>query len=253
MIDNDKYYHLAGEASSEIGDNPGLIAIKNLSQKTKKILDVGCGEGTRLNTLLGKEKNGTGIDINEYAIDKAKKKYPWHKYMLYDGNKIPFDNDSFDFTYSTFVLEHTTDPRIFIDEMIRVTTKGGYLAILCPNYGSPNRRSPVSTENPLIKLLKGLAGDIFNQPSDLNFTKVNPKKVFKVVDDDTTVEPYLSILEKYIRNDINLEIIRTSSLWEIDDNATSLHQRVFKYLGQQNIYPFKNWGPQLFIVIKKAK
>lgn len=253
MIDNDKYYQLAGEASSVIGDNPGLIEIKKLTSDSEKILDVGCGEGTRLNTFLGNTKSGTGVDVSSYALKKAKKKYPKNKFFLYDGLKFPFDKNTFDLTYSTFVLEHTDNPKSFIDEMVRVTSVGGFAVVLCPNYGAPSRRSPVSTEKPVSKLIKGFLGDIFSQSKDLSFTKVTPKKVFEKIDDDTTCEPYLTTLVRYMKNNRDLKIIKSSSLWEIDDNAVSFHQRIFKFLGQLNIYPFKNWGPQLFIVIKKLK
>lgn len=253
MIDNDKYYQLAGEASGQIGNNPGLKYIKQISGSAKNILDVGCGEGTRLNIFIGNRNCGTGIDVNTYAIEKAKKKYSNHKYALYDGKKIPYDTNNFDLVYSTFVLEHTENPKSFVDEMIRVTSIGGVTVILCPNYGSPNRRSPVSTEKPVSKLIKGFLDDVVSRSKNLSFTKVIPKKVFEKIDDDTTYEPYLTNLVRYIKNNRNLKIIKTSSLWEIDDNAVSVHQRIFKFLGQLGIYPFRNWGPQLFIVIKKLK
>jgi len=135
--------------------------------------------------------------------------------------------------------------------MLRVTEADGYLAILCPNYGAPNRRSPVSKENPFKKLISGFILDLIGSRDGIGFTKVTPKKIFKNIDDDTTCEPYLWNLLKYLRHKKYIKVEQTSSLWEIDDNAVSLHQRLFKMLGQKGIFPFKYWGPQLFIVIKK--
>jgi len=252
MIGQEKYYQLAQEASLQIGKHPGLITIQSLALKSKKILDVGCGEGTRLNLFTGKIKIGTGVDVSSFAINKAGKQYPHHKFILVKGEKLPFSSNSFDLVYSTFVLEHTQDQELFIKEMFRVTKKDGSIAILCPNYGSPNRRSPVSVEKPLKKLLLGFLQDLFpTRNSSLSFTKVTPQKKFKNPDDDTTCEPYLLKLQRYVSHFSNIKIGKSSSLWEIDDHANSIHQRLFKFLGILNIFPFKHWGPQLFIVLRK--
>ena len=251
MIDQEKYYQKAREASAQIGTHPGLKMLQKLAADSKNVLDVGCGEGTRLNLYLKKNQTGTGIDLNQYALKEAQKQYPRHHFTWYDGQTIPFADVSFDLVYSAFVLEHTQDPENFVREMIRVTGKGGRTVILCPNYGAPNRRSPVSSEKPLQKLFSGYLRDLSYFSTKLTFTKVTPRKVFKEIDDDTTCEPYLHDLIKFLRQFPSLKIVRATSLWEIDDNALSLHQRIFKKLGLWKIYPFKFWGPQLFIVLQK--
>ena len=250
-MNNHKYYRLVEEASQDINHHPGLLEIQRISRKSRKILDVGCGEGTKLNHLVGNKKIGFGIDINSFAITKAKKQYPKHSFRLSKGSDIPFSDENFDFVYSTFVLEHTDQPEKFIAEMIRVTKTNGQIALLCPNYGSPNRRSPVSVERPAPKLLKGFLQDLFSIHPILKFTKVTPKKVFNHIDDDTTREPYLLNLYRFLKENNNLQILEFSSLWEIDDNAKSFHQRIFKCLGQKDTFPFKFWGPQLFLIAKK--
>lgn len=250
-MQSNKYYQISKEASSEIGNHPGLISIQRLANKSKNILDVGCGEGTRLNIFVGKNSVGTGVDINSYAINKAKKQYPCLRFALAVGKKLPLESNHFDFVYTAFVLEHTQNPEPFIKEIIRVTKDNGNIAILCPNYGAPNRRSPVSTQKPFLKLIYGFFGDLFCTYSGLNFLKVTPKKVFRNIDDDTTCEPYLLNLLRFFKRIPGVEIKQSSSLWEIDDDAKSIHQKLFKFLGQKNIFPFKHWGPQLFVVINK--
>jgi len=253
MIGQDKYYQLAKKASLEIGNHSGLITIQTLVAQSKNILDVGCGEGSRLNLFLGENIKGTGVDVSSFAIKKANKQYPHHKFIQVKGEKLPFPSDSFDMVYSTFVLEHTHNQELFIKELTRVTKIGGVIAILCPNYGAPNRRSPVSTEKPLQKLLLGFVEDFFpGKNTRLSFTEVTPKKVFKTADDDTTCEPYLLKLSRFVKNFSNIKIVTSSTLWKIDDKAKSIHQRIFKMLGTLNIYPFKFWGPQLFLILKKV-
>lgn len=250
---NDKFYYtVAGEASKNMSWHPGIKTIIRLARKSHAILDVGCGEGSKLNEIVGKTKNGFGIDINQYAIGKANQQYPRHSFKHYDGKIIPFPGKSFGFVYSTFVLEHTENPQRYLEEMIRVTKKNGTVAILCPNYGAPNRRSPVSAKNPFLKLLNGYFGDLFCRSRDLRFTRVTPRKIFKNIDDDTTCEPYLHQLISFISRFPNIKIKQATSLWEIDADAKSLHQRLFKFFGQKNIFPFRYWGPQLLVLIKKT-
>lgn len=250
-MDNN-YYQISKKASAEVGNHLGLKTIRRLTSKAKNILDVGCGEGTRLNLVVPKGKSGTGIDVSSYAIKKAQKQYSKHHFSLVTDENIPFPSNTFDLVYSTFVLEHTQNQELFINEMIRVTNNNGTIIILCPNYGSPNRRSPVSIETPLPKLLLGIIRDFsFSTNNHLTFTKVTPKKIFKNPDDDTTCEPYLYDLIKYIYQNKKCKIIQASSLWQIDGEAKSFHQRIFKFVGQKNIFPFKYWGPQLFLVMKK--
>jgi SAM-dependent methyltransferase len=247
-----KYYQLAGEASSSIGSHPGLRSIANLAHKSDNILDVGCGEGTRLNLFCGGARVGTGVDINSYAIKKAKSQYPQHKFLHIDSARLPFLSESFDLVYSAFVLEHTKKPDLFIREMIRVARRGGSIAILCPNYGAPNRRSPVSFANPLYKLISGFVLDLIPAWSaQIKFTQVVPRKKYINPDDDTTCEPYVLSLMKCLSRSSHVRLVQASSLWEVDDNVTSLHQKMFKFLGQLSVFPFKYFGPQLFVIYKK--
>lgn len=250
---NGKYYYdIVAKANQDISWHPGIKSISNLALKSRSILDVGCGDGSKLFKILGKNKVGTGIDVNRYAIKKAKTRYPHLKFLLTKGDNIPFSSNSFDLVYSTFVLEHTLDQELFVKEMIRVTKKEGHVVILCPNYGSPNRRSPVSLEKPVLKLMKGLFTDFFpSANSGLIFTSVKPRKTFKNPDDDTTCEPYLLKLKRFLNQFPKIKIEKLTSLWEIDDNADSSHQKLFKFIGQKGIFPFNYWGPQLFIVLRK--
>jgi len=115
MNKENEYYRLAKEASLETETNPGLSSIKKIVLKSKNILDVGCGEGTKLNNIVGNNKVSYGIDISKFAIIKAKQQYPKHNFKIYDGVKIPFKDKTFELVYSTFVLEHTDYPEGFID------------------------------------------------------------------------------------------------------------------------------------------
>lgn len=247
---NLNYYQIAAEASSKIGNHSGLLYLKEISKHRNTILDVGCGEGTRLNTLLPKNKNGTGIDISKQAVKKAQIQYPYHNFFSANNENLPFKDGSFDLVYTTFVLEHTKNPKRFINEMLRVLSPKGELVIICPNYGAPNRRSPNSIENPIKKLIQGFIND-FSKNNDLSWTKVTPKNIYHQVDDDTTVEPYLLSLSRFLRAN-HLKIIKSSSLWQLESTTTNPRKLLFYYLGRLGVFPFKYYGPQIFIAALKT-
>jgi SAM-dependent methyltransferase len=54
-------------------------------------------------------------------------------------NQLPFEEGKFDLVFSVYVIEHTTNPAIFLDECIRVLKPGGVLIILCPDYMGTSR------------------------------------------------------------------------------------------------------------------
>ncbi len=243
------YYTTAAAASKEIGDHYGLRRLAELAQGSQKILDVGCGEGTRLHTLAPK-KIATGVDASSAAIKLAQKKYPKNTFVKADASKLPFPNAKFDLVYCAFVLEHTTDPEAVITEMLRVCQPGGKIVFLCPNFGAPNRRSPNSVESPLRKLIAGVVADIFTSASNLTWRHVTPKQNYSQIDDDTTVEPYLLSLVRFLKSK-KIKICDASSLWSLEPASSSPRKQLFKILGQKKLYPFINWGPQLFIEAQK--
>lgn len=243
------YYQVAKQASLRIDNHPGLVFVKNQCINRKKILDVGCGEGSRLEILTSKYNEKYGIDLSKDAIKLAKKNYPRSNFRVANAEKIPFSDGMFDLVFSAFTIEHTVNPEKIIEEMLRVVSDGGLVIIIAPNYGAPNRRSPNSIESPIIKMFKGLFLD-FSTNNELNWMKVVPKKIYNQIDDDTTIEPYVYSLVKYlIKNGYSVN--SSSSLWELEEFSLNPRKLITNILGRLKIFPFKYWGPQLFVVINK--
>lgn len=103
-------------------------------------LDAGCGLGL-LARIMAQEIGGkghvTGIDINEdflqYATESAKKDWLAHKlsFQYGDVNKLPFDDNTFDWVCSTDCIGYAPmEPLPIINELIRVVKPGGQIAIL---------------------------------------------------------------------------------------------------------------------------
>jgi ubiquinone/menaquinone biosynthesis C-methylase UbiE len=239
------YYQTAKKASQQIAGHPGLEILKSEISSYHNVLDVGCGEGTRLNLLLSESNSGTGLDASRQAISLAKKHYPHHKFLVGLGERLPFGDASFDLVYSAFAIEHCINPEKFIMEMIRVCRPGGKIFIFAPNYGSPNRRSPVSLLDPLSKLCEGLIKDLFPHPG-LDWNAVTPRDKYRQIDDDTTYEPYQLSLVRFLSKS-GLKISNNSSLWELEGKPLHFHHRLFSFLGRSGLFPFNNWGPQVFV------
>lgn len=249
-----KYYQKAKKASLDTR-HPGIVVLKDLASKAKGILDLGCGEGTKLNYIADKGKEGVGVDISTTALRLARSSYPRLKFIKADLESLPFKNGQFDLVYSAFVLEHLDSPEKVIDEAIRVTKEGGKLVFIAPNFGAPNRASPPFEGSRRIKLIKGFFLDLlglFRKQKHLNWTKVNPISLSGAyeIDWDTTVEPYLLTLKKYLGFK-GLEIVRSSSLWSEELPDVRFHQKVFRFLGELRVYPFVFGGPHLLVVAQK--
>lgn len=249
---SDKYY----EKIAEIDDfsHPGFASAKEICANSKSILDVGCGDGSKLAVLGNANTKRVGCELGEAGIRLGRQKFPDIKFIHIDGNKLPFDDQAFESVCSFFVLEHTQKPDELICEMIRVLKVGGALVLLAPNFGTPNRCSPNFIGSRLKKLFTGFVND-FSTENSLNWLHVNPKisNIDEFAPDlDTTIEPYLGSLVKFLKYN-KMEIKEWSSYWNMEMSNASLGQKIFKLFSVFGIYPFTMWGPHLFVVAKKVK
>ncbi|MBI5254323.1 class I SAM-dependent methyltransferase [Candidatus Falkowbacteria bacterium] len=104
--------------------------------KCSRVLDVGCGTGATLvdlKKLLGKSADVMGVDVVklqiELANEKIKKNGVWAEALWYDGERLPFPDASFDAIYTSDVLGHVKDARLWLAELSRVLKPGGALAM----------------------------------------------------------------------------------------------------------------------------
>jgi len=101
-----------------------------------KMVDVGCGDGATTvriaNYFTLKMDNVYGVDYDDNLIDASKKLFNVHKADLEIAD-IPFDDNTFDLVICNQVLEHLKHYRKVIDDLIRITSKEGYIIIGIPN------------------------------------------------------------------------------------------------------------------------
>jgi ubiquinone/menaquinone biosynthesis C-methylase UbiE len=235
--------------------HPGMLLLKKLSKDSDSVLDLGCGEGTRLNYLCGKGKKCLGVDISKTAIRMAKKNYPSISFKIADLEKLPMKSETFELCYLACVLEHLDKPEKVINEAVRITDKKGKIVFIAPNFGAPNRASPPFKGSRLLKFVKGLLIDLrtlFFQVKKLNWHRVIPftDPVVYESDWDTTIEPYLYTLIKYLEYS-NLKVTEWMSCWSEELPNARFLQILIRLFGERRIYPFKYWGPHFVVVAQK--
>jgi ubiquinone/menaquinone biosynthesis C-methylase UbiE len=106
-------------------------------KKGDKVLDVCCGTGEQVFSYGKKETIAVGIDIRKEIIEvakaqKEKKGLKNVSFVVGDAQKLPFENDSFDFASICLGLhEMGQESRDnVISEMKRVVKKSGYLILV---------------------------------------------------------------------------------------------------------------------------
>lgn len=116
--------------------------ILQIARNSKQILEVGCGEASILSCDPSLQERYTGVDFSLNQMKQNKARYPFAYFEhLNDVQKLPFKDESFDFVFSIFVIEHTVFPHQFLRESARVLQPGGTLCILCPNFLGTGRLS----------------------------------------------------------------------------------------------------------------
>jgi len=121
-----------------------LLFLKEIKNKSNAIiLDHGCGSCLTLCFLAIKKYNNIwGVEVNydndPYKIDYVNKVNSFlklifndkkNRIIIYDGKKLPFEKDFFDFIFSQQVIEHV-DPNLklnYIKEESRVLKKNGLI------------------------------------------------------------------------------------------------------------------------------
>ena len=109
-------------------------ALSEIPVAVTNVLDYGCGQGGWTAMLAEKfpQAELCGIDISARAIALAAKRHAGQEFSVFDGEKAPMPDASFDFIYSYHVLEHVADLEKTISDISRLLKKNGYLCAILP-------------------------------------------------------------------------------------------------------------------------
>jgi ubiquinone/menaquinone biosynthesis C-methylase UbiE len=130
------------------------------------ILDAGCGTGIFTLDLLSLGTHIIGVDLSLPMLSRAEQKTRAYHFqaVLADISSLPFSENVFDKVVSVTTLEFIEDAKRVIEELFRVTRKGGRVAVATLNSLSPwaeRRKAEAKKGHPLFRKA------IFRSPDEL--------------------------------------------------------------------------------------
>lgn len=96
-----------------------------------RLLDVGCGSKPYQRIFEAHVDEYVGLELAE-SFERTAAAASGAPDVLYDGKRMPFDDESFDTILCIQVLEHTPEPQALLNEVARVLRRGGMLVLSAP-------------------------------------------------------------------------------------------------------------------------
>jgi SAM-dependent methyltransferase len=106
-----------------------LEIVVRLMPDSGKLLEVGSGAGWQAFRLAEKGYDVSAIDL----VSSNLKAYQIWPVIDYDGVRIPFGDNTFDIVFSSNVLEHISELRLFQQELHRVLDSDGLAVHIVPS------------------------------------------------------------------------------------------------------------------------
>jgi len=104
---------------------------RHVQIEKRVVLDIGCGLGMYAHAFRRYTPHVFGIEIEHERAACAAARCAGLAQAV--GEAIPFATDTFDLVFNHEVLEHVSDDRQVVQEMVRVTRPGGFVVTYAPN------------------------------------------------------------------------------------------------------------------------
>jgi SAM-dependent methyltransferase len=197
----------------------GEIINKTAPTSESRVLDIGCGTGHHVGSLIKKNIDVIGIDISPAMIAQAKHNYPNGKFQTADAmNPNDFPSNSFTHILCMyFTIYYFKDKQQFFENAYNWLMPGGYLVV---HLVDRDNFSPIlPLENPSIPLL----GEPKPNVSKTKINNVDYTSTFyldKKTDMARFVEKFENIADNRIRR--NEHIMYMPTVKQIVDDAQEI-------------------------------
>ena len=103
----------------------------------KRVLEVGCGMGLHTELLARAGANLSSVDVSEKSVDLTRKRLELKglraDVISADAERLPFEDDTFDFVWSWGVIHHSSRTGRIVREIARVLKPAGETRVMVYN------------------------------------------------------------------------------------------------------------------------
>ena len=150
------------ELLGKIRFRPHSWPLESVPQRSKRLLDLGCGNGAKLFEFTERGYEVWGVDVGVDAIRLCKELLPEGHFIQGELQETGLPGGHFDYIRIDNVLEHVPNPREVIKECYRLLRQKGQLMVYVPHGSSLS-----------MKFMKGILS-LHGYRFIFNFSHVNP-------------------------------------------------------------------------------
>ncbi len=110
------------------------MLLRRIPKATRLLLDVGCGSAFVARYFQYTDCHVVSLDVARANAEKAVSKYSTknHAAVVADVFDLPFSENTFDCIVASEIIEHTVDPKKFMEALLKVLKPGGILILSTP-------------------------------------------------------------------------------------------------------------------------
>lgn len=173
------YDHVFNRFLSEGHRELGQLLKSKRNIQGYRVLEVGVGSGLTFE-YLPNHLEFHGVDINNEMLSIAMAKAERNKkkkitLKIMDAHKLAYGPQTFDLVMAASVLSAVEDPKVVMKQMIKVTKKGGEIAIIVNVRDKSYKSQIVRVFDPFTKKLLGfrtdMSSELFREFSELELVE----------------------------------------------------------------------------------